>query len=88
MTPNLSATPYALRMDVGYDEKDRPCDIEVLSAAALDLVEGMDPDAFKEWRNRNGVSYYARPKEDFREREALDLAARARCQYLLMEDLS
>jgi hypothetical protein len=75
-------------MDVGYDEKDRPCDIEVLSAAVLDLVEGLSPEDFKTWCNARGVSYYARPKSDFSEREALDLCARSRCQYLLMEDLS
>ena len=85
---NLSAAPYALRMDVGYDENDRPVDIEVLSPAVLDLVESLDIAAFNAWKDRNGVFYYAKPKVDFSEREALDRCARARCQYLLMEDLS
>ena len=88
MTPNLSTAPYALRMDVGYDEKDRPCDIEVLSAAVLDFVEGKTPEQFSQWKAVMNVSYYARPRESFSEREALDLCAKSRCQYLLMEDLS
>jgi xanthine dehydrogenase molybdopterin-binding subunit B len=88
MKINLSAAPYAFRMGVGYDDEGRDCDIEILSAAVLGLVDGMDPVLFKTWCHVNGVSYYARPKESFREGEALDQAARSRCQYLLMEDLS
>ena len=100
MEANLSAAPYALRIDTGYDGDDQPYDIEVLSPGTLwrwdDHLreQGLDPWSgpatvlFKDWCNRNGVYYYARPNESFSEREALDLAAKAKAKYLLMEGLS
>jgi len=85
---NLSAAPYAYRLATGYNDEGDPYDIEVLSMATFDLVEGMEPEDFRAWCAANDVFYYARPREDFSEARALDMAANAMAKYILMEDLS
>ena len=97
---NLNSARYAAGIDQGYNAKGEVYDIEVLSSAVLfdwdvhmerqglDAYSGPATVLFKDWCNRNGVYYYGRPKEDFSEREALDLAAKACALRLLMEDMS
>ena len=97
---NLNNPIYHVRIDRGYNAKGEVYDIEVLSGRALQEWDdhnsrnGLDPYSgpatvlFKDWCNANNVYYYGRPREDFSEREALDLAAKACARFLLMENMS
>jgi hypothetical protein len=43
---------------------------------------------FKEWCKTEDVYYYAKPKEDFSKREALELAKKNGNKYLVLDDIS
>lgn len=43
---------------------------------------------FKEWCKAHGVFYYGRPREDFFEFEAYQLAEAADCSYIILDDMS
>ena len=43
---------------------------------------------FQAWTAENGITYYGRPREDFFEFEAYEIAEAAGNTYVIMEDMS
>jgi hypothetical protein len=84
------------RMDVASIP---PIDVEILKDTDLpkqfqypniynaDDIEATQA-AFRQWCAENRVYYYARPKEQFFSWTARELAAKAGCRKLLLEDMS